>query len=102
MLLEIERGGVARTVTVQRERADALYLGLVNVAQSTHCRSVRMKTLSEEQKSALLEGAFDENRGFRCGDAHEALKPHFGRSSLLMIRGGWRVLLTMPGGRPCA
>ena len=94
--LTVQREGVSRSVSLGRGPADPVFLGLVNAAETQECREVRVGELTPEQRSAVGEGAFDARRGFRCEDAHVALAPAFGGGDLLMIRGGRRILLTMP------
>jgi membrane-associated protease RseP (regulator of RpoE activity) len=76
--------------------ADPLVLGLVAAAGAQECRSSRLLTLDEAQTQAVLSGVFDGQRGFRCADAHHAIKG-LPAGSLVVVRGGSRVLLTTPG-----
>jgi len=95
--LGIRRGDETSTLTLERGPADPVFLGLVNEAETTECRRVRIVALTESQAAAVATGAFDANKGFRCQDAHVALDSSFDSGSLVMIRGGRRILLTMPG-----
>lgn len=76
--------------------ADPLVLGLVAAAGAQECRSARLLGLDDAQTAAALAGAFDENKGFRCTDAHRAIKS-LPSGSLVVVRGGSRVLLSAPG-----
>ena len=95
--LQLTRDGAPVSTTVQAEPVDPLLLSMVQAAEKTACRSVRMGGLSTEQAAAIAAGAFDANRGFRCDSAHTALKGDFQSGDVVVIRGGTRVLLTAPG-----
>ena len=97
VVLTIETDGVSRLVGLERGPADPVFLGLVNAAETQECRAVHVQELTVPQQAALVTGAFDTNRGFRCDDAHAALMPAFDSGDVVMIRGGRRILLTMPG-----
>ncbi len=58
---------------------------------------VRVGELGTEQRAAVASGAFTDQRGFRCEDAHRVIGTGFEAGDVVMIRGGRRVLLTMPG-----
>lgn len=93
----IVRDGVPRPVTVPRSPVDPLVTGMFVQGKQQECRDVGFKPLTAEQSAAIAAGAFDVNKGFRCEDAHTAIKAPFGSGSIVAIRGGRRVLLTMPG-----
>lgn len=96
--LQVLRGGMQRLdFEVVSRPVDPVLLGIVQAVETTVCRKIRIQELTEEQRAALTTGAFDDNRAFRCEDAHEALKPAFESGDIVMIRGGRRILLTMPG-----
>ena len=97
VVLTVEHEGVSRLVGLERAPADPVFLGLVNAAETQECRAVRVGELTQAQRSAVAAAAFDESRGFRCDDAHAALKPSFDSGDVVMIRGGRRILLTLPG-----
>ncbi|TNE91392.1 MAG: PDZ domain-containing protein [Deltaproteobacteria bacterium] len=89
--------GTKSTVVLRRAPADPVFLGLVNAAENTECRDVRIVGLSDGQRAAIAKGAFNESRAFQCDSAHKALASDFPSGSVVMIRGGSRILLTMPG-----
>lgn len=93
----ITRDGAQKQVTVPTSRVDPLSTGLFMTAKAQECRDVGFLPLTPEQSKAVAAGAFDANRGFRCDDAHTAIQATFEPGSIVAIRGGRRVLLTMPG-----
>ncbi|MCO4744548.1 MAG: PDZ domain-containing protein [Proteobacteria bacterium] len=95
--LTLDVDGDRRSVRIDRGPADPVFLGLVNTSENQACRDVGVFAISDEQGAALVKGAFNEGKGFRCEDAHEALEESFESGSVVMIRGGRRLLLTMPG-----
>jgi hypothetical protein len=95
--LTLSRDGASRQGSLARGPADPLFLGLVQATESTDCRSAGVGRLSEAQRAALATGAFDAQRAFRCEDAHQALQGAFHSGDVVMVRGGSRVLLTLPG-----
>jgi hypothetical protein len=95
--LTVERSGEKKDVALRRGPADPVFLALVQGAEGQECRSVRIGTLDEAQQKAVSAAVFDENRGFRCEDAHKGLGEAFESGDLLMVRGGRRILLTTPG-----
>ncbi|MCP4869861.1 MAG: PDZ domain-containing protein [Proteobacteria bacterium] len=95
--LGVDRKGTAMTVELVRGAADPVFFGLVNATESTECRSVSIWSLTEAQAAAVASGAFTDQRGFRCDDAHTAMGSAFESGDVIMIRGGRRILLTMPG-----
>lgn len=95
--LEILRDGTPMTLSVKRGFADPVLLGMVNALEKTDCRHPSVKSLSDAQRAAVAAGAFTPERGFRCDDAHVALSGAFDSGSVVMVRGGKRILLTVPG-----
>ena len=95
--LSVQSGGAIRTVSIAPGPADPVLLGMVQAVEALDCRTVSIAAPSAEQTAAIAAGAFDSQKGFRCKDAHTALAPAFQSGDAVMIRGGRRVLLTMPG-----
>lgn len=93
----IQRDGTSRPITVPKSVMDPLVAGMFIHAKQQECRDVGFLPLTTEQAAAVAKGAFDDNRGFRCEDAHTAIKATFEPGSIVAIRGGHRVLFTMPG-----
>jgi hypothetical protein len=86
-----------RTLVVTRGPVDPLLLGVVQALEDVACRSVRIGALDRAQAETAATHAFTDQRGFRCEDAHVALAPHLPAGTLLVVRGGTRVLLSTPG-----
>jgi hypothetical protein len=95
-LVRARRGDDIVEVRLAPGAADPLVLGLVAAAGAQECRNARLLSLDEAQTQAAIAGAFDENKGFRCADAHRAIEG-LPSGSLVVVRGGSRVLLTTPG-----
>lgn len=94
--VSLERDGATLERTLGPGPADPLVLGLVSAASAQGCRSARLLTLDAAQTAAVVAGAFDDARGFRCADAHTRIGG-LPSGSLVVVRGGSRVLLTAPG-----
>lgn len=94
--MRVEREGRTLDLKLGPGPADPLVLGLVAAAEAQECRTARLLGLDEEQTAAVLKGAFNDQKGFRCEDAHTAIAG-LPSGSLVVVRGGKRVLLTAPG-----
>lgn len=94
----VDRAGAVLELAVQTRLADPLVLGLMNRAEADACRAVQLKPVTPEQVSSAHVAGFDEQRGFRCEDAHTRMKG-FQSGDVVITRGGERVMLTMPGWR---
>ncbi len=99
VVLSVQRHGAEQplSVTLRRAPVDPVLDGLINVARRAECGQAMAPALSEAQRSAIATGAFDAQQGFRCQDAHTALAGAFSSGDLLFVRGGRRLLITMPG-----
>ena len=95
--LGIVRKEGAVDIEIERGLADPVFLGLVNAAETRECRDVSIVGLKDAQSKAIRAGAFDANKGFRCKDAHIQLEGKLDSGVFVVIRGGSRILLTMPG-----
>lgn len=95
--LVVRREGVDTALRIERERVDPVLMGLVNTAENTECRSVQMLQLDAAQQAAVAEHGFDDQRAFRCEQAHEDLARDFQSGDVILVRGGSRLLLVAPG-----
>lgn len=95
----VERDGARTSLTVQPGPADPVFLGLVNRAEKAECRSTDIQRVDQPREKALEAGVFDANKGFRCTDAHTSVGEPFQSGDVVMVRGGHRLLFTMPGWR---
>lgn len=93
----VRRGSRTLTVVVAREPVDPVVDALVAWAGAASCRSLSVAAVSDAQQAAVMAGAFDEQRGFRCADAHGALASAFEPGDLVLVRGGKRLLFAAPG-----
>jgi membrane-associated protease RseP (regulator of RpoE activity) len=96
IVFTIQRGEATKDITVRRGLGDPVFLGALRAAQSTGCREARIRILDDAQQAAITTHAFDAQRGFRCEDAHTRLASSFEHGDLIMVRGGRRILVTMP------
>ncbi len=97
MQLGLRRDGQALERSLRPGPVDPLVLGLVQALETQECRSVSLVAVAPAQAQALLAGAFTDSQGFRCDDAHTGLASAFPSGTVLLVRGGSRVLLTAPG-----
>jgi hypothetical protein len=95
--LTVVRDGRRQQLTLSPGPADPLVLALIQAANKAECRNPHLASVTTDQQAALSLGAFTPERGFRCGDAHVALADKFESGTLVVVRGGKRLLLTMPG-----
>jgi hypothetical protein len=95
--LGLERGGAPVAVELRRGPVDPLLWGLFAAAKAQDCRDPRLFTPDAGLRAAVEAGAYDAQRGFRCADAHRALKDAAPPGTVLVLRGGSRVLLVAPG-----
>ena len=97
LVLGVSRAGETVKAPLKAGPADPVFLGLLWAGESQECRDVSIVGFSADEAAALAKGAFDANRGFRCADAHTALAGSFESGAVVLIRGGTRILLTVPG-----
>lgn len=95
--LSVLREDTPFDVRLTRTAVDPLLRSMVGVLGGLECRSAEVHTLTEAERAAIEAKAFDMHRGFRCDDAHKRLADDFDSGDLLLLRGGRRVLLIMPG-----
>ncbi len=95
--LVIRRKGQRQELVLRRGPADPVVLAMLGGAARTDCREAALVSLSPAQQAAVAAAVFDENRGFRCDRAHTALAPHLESGTVVVVRGGRRVLVTAPG-----
>ncbi|MCB9779386.1 MAG: PDZ domain-containing protein [Alphaproteobacteria bacterium] len=105
--LGIRREGAEQTLTIERGAADPVFLGAVQALHGQDCRNARIDGLTDAQRAAVERGVFTPDRAFRCDDAHRALAPSpdggdaedggFASGDVVVVRGGRRILWTMPG-----
>ena len=96
--LEVTGAEGARTVSLAPGPADPLLMAMLKATQGQRCRDTRLAALSPAQVAAVQREAFDDARGFRCEDAHTALADDgFEPGTVVVVRGGRRVLITAPG-----
>ncbi|MEJ6401704.1 PDZ domain-containing protein [Yoonia sp. 2307UL14-13] len=85
--------------TVRIGRTDPIPLGLVRALGNVDCRVSKLSHPTEAEKTAILPMLFNENRGFRCDDAHIALQALHERNyqtRVYFVRGSRRILISMP------
>jgi len=95
--IALVRDGTGPTVTLRRGPVDPLVYGLWAAAQADRCRAPRLVVPDAGLAAAVVAGAFDAQRAFRCADAHVALRDAAPPGTVLVVRGGSRVLLVSPG-----
>lgn len=93
----VERQGKAVEVQVGPSPIDPIAFALFHQARESECSHPSFGRLTEAQVADVHQAAFDENRAFRCDDAHKRFQATYAPGTSLIIRGGRRVLLTMPG-----
>ncbi len=98
LALTVSRDGATRSVALSRGRADPLLFGLLDHTRAQGCRDTGLAALTPAQARAVEAAAVDAGRAFRCDDAHAALAPvGLEPGTVVLVRGGRRVLLTLPG-----
>lgn len=95
--LEVKRGNQILPISVIRSMEDPLYYKLAYWAEDEYNAYISYGTASEEEQQIIEEKAFTASKGFRTEDAHKRLKGHFPEETLIMIRGGKRILFILPG-----
>ncbi len=85
---------------LQVGRSDPVVMGLIQAMSRSECRDPGLRLADEAERDAVRAQLFTPERGFRCDDAHVALRapaPNDIPADVYFIRGSRRVLLTMPG-----
>lgn len=95
--LTIKREQDTLAIEVNRSFGDPLYYKLSYFAQDHYGSNIEYGTLSSDKQRVIEENVFTSSKGFRTEDAHKRLKGHFPEGTLIMIRGGKRVLFVLPG-----
>lgn len=97
LVIKREQKNISLTVTA--EYVDPVFWGLVNAGQEMECRQATKKEISAEQQNIIARVLVDKQYGFDCGNAHQnkALVKAFESGSLIMMRGGKRLIFVMPG-----
>ncbi len=78
---------------------DPVPIGLANTFEEEDCRDATLRMVPATEREAILPLLFNENRGFRCEDAHVALQSlgeRYEINEVYFVRGSRRILLTMP------
>lgn len=98
LTLTIARDGAERAVKLAPGPADPLLMAMLAATRGQECRETGLATLTEAQVAAVQREAFTADRAFRCEDAHTALADDgFDEGTVVIVRGGRRVLITTPG-----
>lgn len=97
IILQVKRKNEPLTITVNRNMGDPLFYNLIYWARDEYGASIRYGTVTDDDQKLIEEKAFTPSKGFRIEDAHKRLKGHFPEGTLLMIRGGKRILFVLPG-----
>jgi PDZ domain len=95
--LTIERAGVRSEVSLLRGPVDPLLWGLFDAAGAQECRTAEMLAPDAALLERVESAAFDASRAFRCTDAHRRLSGAAPPGTVLVVRGGTRILLVVPG-----
>lgn len=93
----VKRGDEKTTITVQRSLDDPLFYKLAYYAEDHYGAIIRYGYASNTEQKIIEQKAFTTSKGFRTEDAHKRLKGHFSEGSLIMLRGGKRILFVLPG-----
>lgn len=95
--LQVKRSSDTLTITVHRSMGDPLFYNLLYWAKEEYNAIIRYGSVTDGDQALIEEKAFTSSKGFRTDDAHKRLKGHFPEGTLLMIRGGKRILFVLPG-----
>ena len=78
---------------------DPVPVGMANAFEQQDCRDATLRTVPEAERADILPMLFNDNRGFRCEDAHVALQTlgeRYEINEVYFVRGSRRILMTMP------
>ncbi len=97
--LTVQRNGQVIPLGLKVGGTDPVVFRMVKALSEMDCRSASVRTLPEEDRRAIMAQLFNESRGFRCDDAHLALRTlgeRYQIRDVYFVRGSRRILLTMP------
>ncbi len=97
--VSVLRAGELQDIPLTIGGADPVPLAILHQLEDEDCRDSEFATPNEALEQAVMEAVFNQNRGFRCEDAHIALQPlmePYESDTVYYVRGSRRLLLTMP------
>ena len=97
--LVVKRSGELMSLELLPERVDPIFWGILNAGEAIECRKVSLRSPTAEQQRQIEKALVDTQRNFLCADGHQnkALQKMFESGSLIMMRGGKRIMFVMPG-----
>lgn len=95
----VSDGRSTRTLSVTVGATDPIPLGMVNALKHGDCTNGELHNATDAEKSQVQPYLYDENRTFRCHDAHIAMQEladPYAMNDVYILRGSRRAIIAMP------